>query len=88
MNGNQALRPVEDEVMCLECFYCKGNMVRGKTSYALSRRGYHLLIDEVPAWVCQQCGEVYFEGGEVDAIQDLIKTLDLKVVNANLVKPT
>jgi len=63
-------------------------MVRGKTNYALSRNGYHLLIDEVPAWICQQCGEVYFEGEEVDAIQDLIKTLDLKIVKANLAKPT
>ena len=63
-------------------------MVKGKTSYALNRQGYHLLIDEVPAWVCQQCGEVYFEGGEVDAIQDLTKTLDSKIVKANLVKPT
>jgi len=73
-------------VKVLECFYCKGNMVRGKTDYSLSRRGYHLLIDEVPAWICQQCGEVYFEAGEVDAIQDLIKTLDSKIVKANLVK--
>ena len=72
----------------LECFYCKGNMVRGKTDYILSGRGYHLLIDEVTAWVCQQCGEVYFKVGEVDAIQDLIKTLDSKIVKANLVKST
>jgi YgiT-type zinc finger domain-containing protein len=63
-------------------------MVRGKTNYTLSRSGYHLLIDEVPAWICQQCGEVYFEEEEVDAIQDLIKTLDSKIVKANLVKPT
>jgi len=63
-------------------------MVRGKTNYAFSKHGYHLLVDEVPAWICQQCGEVYFEGEEVDAIQDLIKTLDSKIVKANLVKPS
>jgi len=63
-------------------------MVRGKTSYVLNRQGYHLLIDEVPAWICRQCGEVYFEGGEVDAIQDLVKTLESKIVKANLVKST
>ena len=72
----------------MECFYCKGSMVRGKTSYALNRQGCHLLIEEVPAWICLQCGEAYFEGEEVDAIQDLIKTLDSKIVKANLVKPT
>ena len=63
-------------------------MVRGKASYALSRDGYHLLIDEVPAWICQQCGEVYFEGEEVDKIQDLVKTLDSKLVKAHLVRPS
>jgi len=63
-------------------------MVRGKTSYALNRQGYHLVIDEVPAWICRQCGEAYFEEEEVDAIQDLIKTLDSKIVKANLAKPT
>jgi len=63
-------------------------MVRGKTSYALNRHRYHLLIDEVPAWICQQCGEAYFEGEEVDAIQDLTRTLDSKIVKVNLAKPT
>jgi len=71
----------------MECYYCKGDMVRGKTTYTINRQGYHLLIDEVPAWVCQQCGEVYFEGEEVDAIQDLIKTIDSKIVKAQLTKP-
>ena len=63
-------------------------MVKGKTNYAFSKHGYHLLVDEVPAWICQQCGEVYFEEEEVDAIQDLIKTLDSKIVKVNLVKPS
>ena len=30
----------------------------------------------VPAWVCDQCGEAYFEEREVDAIQSAIKGLD------------
>jgi hypothetical protein len=30
------------------------------------------------SWVCEQCGEVYFEEKEVDAIQDLIKSLEQK----------
>ena len=33
------------------------------------------MLDSVFAWVCEQCGEVYFEEKEVDAIQDLIKSL-------------
>lgn len=70
----------------MECYYCKGRMVRGKTTYTINRQGYHLLIDDVPAWICQQCGEAYFEGKEVDTIQDLIKTLDARIIGAQAVK--
>ena len=32
----------------------------------------------VSAWVCEQCGEPYFEEKEVDAIQDLIRSVEQK----------
>jgi hypothetical protein len=38
--------------------------------------GYHLTLDVAPAWVYQQCGEVYFDEPEVDSIQEIIKTLE------------
>jgi hypothetical protein len=36
------------------------------------------VLDSVPAWVCQQCGGRYFEEKEVDAIQDLIRSIEEK----------
>lgn len=51
--------------------------MRGKTTYTASRHGYHLLIDDVSAWICAQCGEVYFEEDEVDVIQDMLKEIDV-----------
>jgi len=33
-------------------------------------------LDAVPAWVCGQCGEAYFEEKEVDAIQKLIGAIE------------
>ncbi|MEA1946040.1 MAG: YgiT-type zinc finger protein [Thermodesulfobacteriota bacterium] len=44
----------------------------------MDRKGCHLMLDNVPAWVCGQCGEAYFEEKEVDAVQDLIKLIDQK----------
>jgi len=44
--------------------------------FQIDRRGYHLLLDAVPAWICTQCGEIYFEEAEVDAIQEAIRSLD------------
>ncbi len=62
----------------MECHYCKGDMKPGETSYAISRKDYHLVIDNVPALICQQCGESYFGENEVDLIQSLIKDVDAK----------
>jgi len=43
-------------------------------------------LDNVPAWICSQCGEAYFEEAEVIAVQELIAAIDQKsqslVVNA------
>ncbi|MHB8765191.1 MAG: YgiT-type zinc finger protein, partial [Deferrisomatales bacterium] len=35
-----------------------------------------LVFDAVPSWVCTQCGEVYLEEPEVEAIQDAIDSVD------------
>jgi YgiT-type zinc finger domain-containing protein len=53
-------------------------MKRGTTPFHIDRKGCHLVLDNVPAWVCQQCGETYFEEKEVDAIQDLIMSIEEK----------
>ncbi len=53
-------------------------MLKGQTPFHVDRKGCHLLLDSVPAWVCQQCGEAYFEENEVDAIQDLINSVEQK----------
>ena len=36
------------------------------------------MLDAVPAWVCEQCGEAYFEEKEVDTIQDLVRAIEAK----------
>ncbi|MFH1113465.1 MAG: YgiT-type zinc finger protein, partial [Pseudomonadota bacterium] len=54
----------------------KGKMERGNAPFHVARRGYHLILDTIPAWVCTQCGEVYFDEAEVEAIQEVIRTLD------------
>ena len=62
----------------MKCIHCKGQMKRGTTPFHIDRKGCHLVLDNVPAWVCQQCGETYFEEKEVDAIQDLIMSVEEK----------
>ena len=34
------------------------------------------MFDAIPALVCTQCGEVYFDETEVEAIQELLRSVD------------
>jgi YgiT-type zinc finger domain-containing protein len=62
----------------MKCIHCQAIMKQATAPLHIDRNGCHVTIDKVPAWVCQQCGEAYFEEREVDAIQDLIQTIDKK----------
>ena len=60
----------------MKCIHCQGKMERKTAPYHIDRMGYHLVLDAIPAWVCSQCGEVFFEESDVDSIQNLILALD------------
>ncbi len=62
----------------MKCVHCQGVMKRGTAPLHIDRNGCHLALDRVPAWVCEQCGEAYFDEREVAAIQELIASVDEK----------
>jgi YgiT-type zinc finger domain-containing protein len=66
--------PAEENEM--KCIHCQGGMRRGAAPFHVDRKGYYPLFDTVPAWVCSQCGEAYFEEPKVDSIQEAIRALD------------
>ena len=68
----------------MKCIHCQGRMAKATTPFHIDRKGLHLTLDQVPAWVCQQCGETYFEEKEVDSIQELLRTLDEKTRDLEL----
>ncbi len=60
----------------MKCIHCQARMIESQAPFQIDRNGYHLILDRVPAWVCEQCGEAYFEPGEVDCIQEIIRAVD------------
>lgn len=60
----------------MRCPNCQGELKPGTTSYTVNRNGYHLIIDEVPAWVCEQCREPLFTEDAVRLVQQMIRNLD------------
>jgi YgiT-type zinc finger domain-containing protein len=62
----------------MKCLHCRGEMKKGTTPLHIDRKGCHLTLDSVPAWVCSQCGEPLFTEQEIVAIQDLIRSVEQK----------
>lgn len=62
----------------MKCLHCHGELRRGKAPFQIDKKGYHLTLEAVPAWLCDQCGEAYFEEASVQLIQDVILSLDRK----------
>lgn len=43
------------------CEYCDGNVRRRLTQTPFHYRSHVIYVDRVPAWVCDACGEHYFD---------------------------
>jgi len=67
----------------MECYYCKGELERKNVDYTASRKGYHLIIDDLPAWVCHQCGEPLFDEDTVETIQEMLEEVDTRLEKLN-----
>ena len=52
-----------------DCTFCGGPVEEGRIEYDYRRRGHLLVISNVPAGVCAQCGEKYFH-------PDVLKRMD------------
>ena len=72
----EAMRSEVTETKEMRCIQCQGKLKEGTAPFQIDRQGYHLVMDTVPAWVCIQCGEVYFEYKAVDSIQKVLRSLD------------
>lgn len=60
----------------MKCMYCQGEMARKNAPFHIDHKDVHVSLDSVPAWVCTQCGEAYFEETEVNAMQEIIRAVD------------
>ncbi len=55
----------------MRCFVCKNGTVRpGRITYVVERDGHVVVIRDVPAEVCSQCGEEYFGSETAQALYD------------------
>ena len=60
--------------------------MRREAHYTASRKGYHLILD-LPAWVCEQCGEPLFDETMVDTIQDILSSVESRLAKLPALTP-
>jgi YgiT-type zinc finger domain-containing protein len=58
--------------MSERCNLCEGKLTQQSVAYTQFFEGHFVIIEYVPAWVCEQCGEIYYDPEVVDRIQQLI----------------
>lgn len=45
----------------MNCILCKSNLVKGTVNHIVDLDGHIIIIKNVPANVCKQCGEYFIE---------------------------
>lgn len=64
----------------MTCPCCFGRLERRSSVHTISRSSYHLMIYELPVWMCQQCGQALYTESQVDALYELIYSTDRHMV--------
>lgn len=59
----------------MNCFMCKGNLEEKKVNYVVDLEDTIIIIKGVPAKVCTQCGEQYFEDETAENIERIVNQL-------------
>ena len=56
----------------MKCNLCGGIILEQETTYTLEIEGRFVMVENVPAKVCQQCGEMLFSPDVVERLQKTI----------------
>lgn len=70
----------------MNCFMCKGKLIEKKVNYMVDLESTIIIIKGVPAKVCTQCEEQYFEdetSENIEAIVNKLKDLSTEVTIIN-----
>ncbi len=54
------------------CPFCKREAVFRELRLTEEKHGQLVVIEHVPAWVCEQCGEQYFDPGVADKVNRIL----------------
>ncbi len=59
----------------MNCFKCEGKLIEKNVNYMVDLENTIIIIKEVPAKVCTQCGEQYFDDETSENIEIIVNKL-------------
>ena len=62
------------------CSYCKGHLATGLSEFIVRGDERVIIIKELPAWICQDCGEAYYTSStskKFDSVINKVKRNEL-----------
>ena len=59
----------------MDCFMCKGDLEEKTVNYVVDLEEAIIIIKGVPAKVCKQCGEQYFDDETSQNIEKMVNKL-------------
>lgn len=59
----------------MNCFICKGKLEEKKVNYVVNLEETIIIIKGVPAKVCTECGEQYFDDETSENIEKIVNQL-------------
>lgn len=59
----------------MSCFKCEGKLIEKNVNYVVNLENTIIIIKGVPAKVCSQCGEQYFDDKTAENIEKIINQL-------------
>ncbi len=55
------------------CSFCKGKLIEGKTEFVVKVGEEILVIKNISAYICSECGEAYYSPKESEKIDKIMK---------------
>ena len=56
-----------------KCFVCKHNGIKpGTTNKMFEKEGRFVIIKDIPALICENCGEIYFETAVMKKLETIL----------------
>ena len=59
----------------MTCFMCKGTVRDGFSTFTTDIGGCVVVVKNVPSFVCDQCGEISYNGEVAERLEQIVKNI-------------